>query len=86
MWSLGSRLTFDLKMFRGACRRLGMDDRYATVKDKRFDVMRACETAVQDSADLSHEEEETFTASSCRSSRRRSISCSTVTTRARIAR
>ena len=37
----GYSVDFDLKMFRGACRRLGMDDRYAAVKDKRFDVMRA---------------------------------------------
>ena len=37
----GFSVDFDLKMFRGACRRLGMDDRYAAVKDKRFDVMRA---------------------------------------------
>ena len=38
----GYSVDFDLKMFRGACRRAGMDDRYAVVKDKRFDVMRAC--------------------------------------------
>ena len=37
----GYSVDFDLKMFRGACRRASMDDRYAVVKDKRFDVMRA---------------------------------------------
>ena len=38
----GYSVDFDLKMFRGACRRAGMDDRYAVVKDKRYDVMRMC--------------------------------------------
>ena len=38
----GYSVDFDLKMFRGACRRAGMDDRYAVVKDKRYDVMRVC--------------------------------------------
>ena len=38
----GFSVDFDLKMYRGACRRAGLDDRYAVVKDKRFDVMRAC--------------------------------------------
>ena len=38
----GFNVDFDLKMVRGALRRLGMDDRYDVVKDKKFDVMRAC--------------------------------------------
>ena len=38
----GYSVDFDLKMYRGACRRASMDDRYAVVKDKRFDVMRVC--------------------------------------------
>ena len=38
----GYSVDFDLKMYRGACRRAGMDDRYAAVKDKRYDVMRVC--------------------------------------------
>ena len=39
---VGYSIDFDLKVIRGACRRLGMDDRYQTVKDKKMDVMRAC--------------------------------------------
>ena len=38
----GYSVDFDLKMYRGACRRAGMDDRYKVVKDKRYDVMRVC--------------------------------------------
>ena len=39
---VGYNIEFDLKLFRGGCRRLGMDDRYLAVKRKKFDVMQPC--------------------------------------------
>ena len=38
----GFAVDFDLKLVRGACRRLGMDDRYLAVKRKKFDCMYKC--------------------------------------------
>ena len=39
---VGYNIEFDLKLFRGGCRRLGMDDRYLATKRKKFDVMQPC--------------------------------------------
>ena len=39
---VGYGVAFDLKLVRGACRRLGMDDGYASTNPKKFDVMAKC--------------------------------------------
>ena len=38
----GFNVDFDLKLVRGVCRRLGMDDRYLAIKRKKFDCMQKC--------------------------------------------
>ena len=38
----GFAIDFDLKLVRGACRLNGMDDRYLSIKRKKFDCMQKC--------------------------------------------
>lgn len=39
---VGFGVAFDLKIVRGGCRRLGMDDRYAAINPKKHDLMHKC--------------------------------------------
>lgn len=39
---VGFGVAFDLKIVRGGCRRLGMDDCYAAINPKKFDLMHKC--------------------------------------------